>query len=189
MFSCIALAFEQSITKASHIREFVADGIKADPTKYNEAVLAMPPQSYISTILKPSSWGGAIELSVLVDYYNAQILSIDVETGRVDTFDPQVPTGQTCILLYSGIHYDTVFLTPDLDAPREWRQTLFPTASEPNAVLQAALDLATQLRKERAYTNTSNFDLRCQDCKIGLKGEKDARAHAQSTGHVNFGEY
>lgn len=87
---------------------------------------SMPPQSYISTILKPSSWGGAIELSVLVDYYNAQILSIDVETGRVDTFDPQVPTGQTCILLYSGIHYDTVFLTPDLDAPREWRQTLFP---------------------------------------------------------------
>jgi len=26
-------------------------------------------------------------------------------------------------------------------------------------------------------------------CKKGLKGEKEARAHASETGHVEFGEY
>jgi hypothetical protein len=29
----------------------------------------------------------------------------------------------------------------------------------------------------------------CQECGQGLKGEKGARAHAEQTGHVRFGEY
>jgi ubiquitin thioesterase OTU1 len=112
-----------------------------------------------------------------------------VETGRVDTFDPQSPSGQRCILLYSGIHYDTVSLTPDLNAPDEWHQTLFPASTDPDPVLDAASQLATKLRQKKAFTNTNTFDLKCQDCGIGLKGEKDARAHAQKTGHIRFGEY
>ena len=44
--------------------------------------------NYIATILKPSTWGGAIELGVLARHYGTEIASIDVETGRVDRFEP-----------------------------------------------------------------------------------------------------
>lgn len=47
-----------------------------------------PRDEYIATILKPASWGGAIELSVLSAHYKTEISSIDVETGRVDRFEP-----------------------------------------------------------------------------------------------------
>lgn len=70
----------------------------------------------------------------------------------------------------------------------------------------AAKKLADILRSKKAYTNTTTFDLKCevgrctlffmlsdaeilQQCGQGLKGEKEARAHAEQTGHVRFGEY
>lgn len=43
---------------------------------------------YIATILKPSTWGGAIELGILAKHFNTEIASIDVETGRIDQFSP-----------------------------------------------------------------------------------------------------
>lgn len=46
----------------------------------------MPPTKYIDTISKPTSWGGAIELSILGKHYNTEIASVDVETGRIDRF-------------------------------------------------------------------------------------------------------
>jgi len=53
----------------------------------------------------------------------------------------------------------------------------------------AAEKLASKRRLKRAYTNTATFDLRCQVCGQGLRGEKEARQHAKDTGHVEFGEY
>ena len=47
-----------------------------------------PRDKYIATILKPSTWGGAIELGILAKYFNTEIASIDVETGRIDQFSP-----------------------------------------------------------------------------------------------------
>lgn len=68
-----------------------------------------PPEQYISTILKPNSWGGAIELSIFAKQcvltwtgsrfprlrrkltcflhsYQTEIASCDVATGRVDRY-------------------------------------------------------------------------------------------------------
>lgn len=55
--------------------------------------------------------------------------------------------------------------------------------------MQAASKLAEKLREKRAFTNTATFTLRCEVCKTGLQGEKEARAHAAQTGHTSFGEY
>ena len=49
--------------------------------------------------------------------------------------------------------------------------------------------LNVQVHEARQYTDTANFTLRCKDCQIGVKGEKEAVAHAKATGHANFGEY
>jgi ubiquitin thioesterase OTU1 len=60
---------------------------------------------------------------------------------------------------------------------------------EQDPVVQAAKKLADKLRAKRKFTNTATFTLRCEVCKAGLTGEKEARAHATQTGHTAFGEY
>ncbi|KAG9318851.1 hypothetical protein JVU11DRAFT_956, partial [Chiua virens] len=195
LFSTIALIFEQDMTKAQKMRQIVADGIRGDLETYNEAILGAPRDNYIANILKPSTWGGAIELGILAKYFNTEIASIDVETGRIDQFSP--PSGRAgdrCIVVYSGIHYDAATVAPTENAPNEWHQSIFPirtknSANTSDPILEAAKKLATMLRERKAFTNTTTFDLKCEQCGKGLKGEKDARAHAQETGHVQFGEY
>ncbi|KAF9052902.1 hypothetical protein BJ165DRAFT_1523652 [Panaeolus papilionaceus] len=192
LFSSAALIFEQSISKASELRQIVAQGIQKDPETYNEAILGMPPSKYVATITKPSTWGGAIELGILAAHYQAEIASIDVETGRIDYFSPgDHRTGMRCIMIYSGIHYDAASLAPMAEAPAEWHQTLFSIKSNDDSdpILAAAKKLAAILRSKRAFTNTATFDLKCEQCGQGLKGEKGARAHAEATGHTSFGEY
>ncbi|KAJ6597085.1 hypothetical protein DFH09DRAFT_111441 [Mycena vulgaris] len=189
LFSSVALVFEQDIKKAQKLRQIVADGIRKDPETYNEAILGMPPATYISKILTPSTWGGAIELGILASHYQTEIASIDVETGRIDHFTPsgiEFPENR-CLVIYSGIHYDAATLAPMADAPGDWHQTVFPTRSED--VLVAAKRLADLLRAKRAFTNTATFDLKCEECGKGLKGEKGAQAHATETGHTRFGEF
>lgn len=125
-----------------------------------------PRDEYISTILKPSSWGGAIELSILAAHYATEIASVDVETGRIDYFTPPPArrSGSRCVLIYSGIHYDAASVAPVPDAPSDFHETIVPVAGEGDAdpVLVAAGRLADVLRAKRAYTNTATFDLRCQ---------------------------
>ncbi|KAF8892453.1 hypothetical protein BD779DRAFT_1509184 [Infundibulicybe gibba] len=193
LFSAVALLFEQDIANAPRLRKIVADAIRNDPDKYSEAILGMPPAQYITTILKPATWGGAIELTVLAAHYNTEIASVDVESGRIDHFTPPPAsdTSPRAIVIYSGIHYDAATLAPSPDAPSEWHQTVFPAISPDDAdpVLRGAKHLAQILREKKAFTNTATFDLKCEDCGQGLKGEKGARQHAEQTGHVRFGEY
>jgi ubiquitin thioesterase OTU1 len=146
----------------------------------------MPPSQYIQTILKPTTWGGAVELGILAKHYGVEIASIDVETGRIDHFSPpeSTSTGMRCVLIYSGIHYDAASLAPMADAPNEWHQTLFPIVSlicmsyspilmqfqnlqgtgedRIDPVIRGLKKLADILRSKKAYTNTSTFDLKCE---------------------------
>ena len=192
----------------------------------------MPPAQYIATISKPTSWGGAIELSILAAHYGTEIASIDVETGRVDHFAPgeNSTANNRAILIYSGIHYDAASLAPMPDAPDEWHQTLFPIVSMASAyrcldiksgcdsdprtiILIPSLSLPRSLLTSFARRRPSLIQLHSilgvkyvksisqgtvrtlimpspfQQCGQGLKGEKEARAHAEQTGHVRFGEY
>lgn len=114
----------------------------------------------------PSSWGGAIELSILAKHYSTEIASVDVETGRVDKFTPpaEKDSGNRCILVYSGIHYDAATIAPILDAPGDFHQTVVPREKDgdDDPILTAARKLADKLREKRAFTNTATFDLRCQ---------------------------
>jgi ubiquitin thioesterase OTU1 len=126
-----------------------------------------PRDDYISTILKPSTWGGAIELAILAEHYNTEISSVDVETGRIDHFtpSPETDSGNRSILIYSGIHYDAATLAPVKDAPEDFHQTIVPVrGSTPGTdpILKAAKDLADKLRAKKAFTNTSTFTLKCE---------------------------
>ncbi|KAJ7343289.1 hypothetical protein DFH08DRAFT_872265 [Mycena albidolilacea] len=162
LFSSVALIFEQDTKKAQKLREIVAEGIRKDGETYNEAILGMPPAKYISKILSPSTWGGAIDLAILATHYQTEIASVDVETGRIDQFTPsgnESPENR-CLVIYSGIHYDAATLAPMADAPSDWHQTVFPTRS--GEILDAAKRLADVLRAKRAFTNTATFAVKCE---------------------------
>jgi len=195
MFASVALIFEQNMQKAPVIRQIVAEAIRKDPATWSDAILGRPRDEYIRTILSPNSWGGAIELTILAAHYRTEIASIDVETGRIDRYGPDSGDGgagesSRALLIYSGIHYDATVLAPTPDAPQEFCASVVPASgAEGDRVLEALGTLATKLRAKRAYTNTSTFDLKCEVCGQGLKGEKEARTHASETGHVKFGEY
>lgn len=63
------------------MRELVANVIKSKPDLYNEAVLERSNSSYCDWILKDTSWGGGIELSIFSQYYEIEIVALDLKTG------------------------------------------------------------------------------------------------------------
>ena len=46
-----------------------------------------------------------------------------------------------------------------------------------------------QAHRDKAYTDTATFMLRCQICQKGVSGEGEALEHAKATGHANFSEF
>ncbi|PLW49342.1 hypothetical protein PCASD_02700 [Puccinia coronata f. sp. avenae] len=180
------------------LRRIVADVVKKDPVSWCEPILGRDPDLYISKILDKDVWGGAIELAILADHFKTEICSIDVQTGRVDRFGQSHNYANRIFLVYSGIHYDAITLSPIPPEELSNQSTSFPPeldfdttifASDEDSFLHAALQLVSQLRQMHYYTDTASFSLRCETCKTALVGEKDARSHAESTGHTQFAEY
>ncbi|KAF9906347.1 ubiquitin-specific protease otu1 [Linnemannia zychae] len=182
LFNAIAYTLDPSMkSNIQGLRQIVAKAIEANPDAYPDVVLGRPRKDYCDWIRKENSWGGAIELAIFSDYYKIEIDSIDVSTTRVDRFG-EGQYDQRALVMYSGIHYDAVALTPSLDIPAECDQTQFETSSED--ILTAGIQLAAKLKQAHKYTDLATFTLRCSVCQVGLKGEKDAQQHAQSTMHT-----
>jgi hypothetical protein len=188
LFSSLAIIFTQDITQAQAIRQgplfpsppsvappdlaypAAADTIRADSGTFSEAILGCPREQYLATLLKPQTWGGALELAALAARFGTEIASVDVETGRVDAFPPPGGAQTRCIVFYAGIHYDAAVLAPTLDAPSEWHQTQF-TAVRPAA---------------RTRTRTDGCDVGWHDrAGPGGAGCKEARRQAASQAQVH----
>ncbi|KAL1933376.1 hypothetical protein VTP01DRAFT_7466 [Rhizomucor pusillus] len=177
---------EKDTENFSKLRKVVATCIANDPVTYSDVTLGQDRDKYIQWIQQDSSWGGAIELAILSAYYGVEIDSIDVQTGRIDKFgEGRYP--ERVLVVYSGIHYDALGLSPAAGFPPAFDQTRFNTSD--NEILIAAQELVEKLRRKHKYTDVANFTLKCDQCQAGLVGEKDARAHAASTGHTQFVEY
>lgn len=175
----------RSIDAMQELRALVATTIQARPEVYNDAVLGMQRDLYCSKMNRADTWGGEIELNILSDHFKVGIKNIDCQTGHIYSYGEAFH--DVIYIVYSGIHYDAIALSPAQNAPPDWDQTQFPVKDM--AVEDAARELVSVLRKRSYFTDTSNFALRCKDCGVGLRGEKDAQAHAMLTRHVNFGEY
>ncbi|KXN67990.1 OTU-domain-containing protein [Conidiobolus coronatus NRRL 28638] len=166
----------------------VVDKILQDPENYNEAILGRPVKEYCDLILKENTWGGAIELKALSDVYQTEICSIDIQTLRADRFGEGLYP-QKVYVLYSGIHYDAVALSPDISfiSNQEIDLTIFN--KNDTEIHEGVLKLGQVYQKDRAFTDMANFTLKCEVCKLGLKGQKEAQLHAMNSGHSSFSEY
>ncbi|KAI9277597.1 hypothetical protein BY458DRAFT_504559 [Sporodiniella umbellata] len=186
LFRSVGYVLFRDPSMFSQLRQLVADRIQQDPESFPDVVLGQDREKYIEWIQKSTSWGGAIELSILSDHFRVEIDSVDIQTGRIDRFG-EGKFNERVLIVYSGIHYDALVLAPTPDSPKEFDQIRFPIKEE--SVLVAIKELAANLKKNHKYTDVTNFTLRCEQCRAGLKGEKDAQNHAASTGHTRFIEY
>lgn len=190
LFRAFGGAFFGLMDNMTELRSIIAQNIQANPEKYPTVVLERSPDNYCRWIQTEDAWGGAIELDILSRHFDIEICSIDVQTLRVDRFNEGRPT--RCILVYSGIHYDTIALSPadppydHAYAPPDFDTKVFDAADE--VVLHKAVELCKILQSQHYFTDTSKFSIRCNVCKHSFTGEKGATEHAKETGHYDFGE-
>uniref|UniRef100_A0A7C9CMC8 Ubiquitin thioesterase OTU n=1 Tax=Opuntia streptacantha TaxID=393608 RepID=A0A7C9CMC8_OPUST len=191
LFNAVGYVMEHDKHKAPELRQVIAATVSSDPVKYNEAFLGKPNEEYTSWILNSEKWGGAIELAILSDYYGREIAAYDIQTTRCDLYGQDRNYNERVMLIYDGLHYDALAMSPFEGAPEEFDQTIFAVRSDRTIgpVEGLALNFVKEQHRQRKFTDTANFTLRCGVCQIGVKGQKEAVAHAQATGHANFQEY
>lgn len=188
LFRAVNYGLNPSKDMMRQLRAIVANAIQADPMEYSDAILGKPRAEYIRWIQTDNAWGGAIELEILAKHFGITILSLDVATLSTYFFNP----GQDkfIIVVYSGIHYDAVALVPseDDEAGPEFDTTMFTVDEKGNEVVQQLKVLGELLKQKHYYTDTSNFELKCDICNAIIIGEKGANEHAKATGHTSFRE-
>ncbi|XP_066986449.1 ubiquitin thioesterase OTU1 isoform X1 [Macrobrachium rosenbergii] len=164
------------------MRQLVANMVKSQPELYHEAVLEKSNADYCNWILKDTSWGGAIELSVLSQYYEMEIVALDAKTGVLNRFGEDKKFSHRMIVMYDGIHYDPIYM----ETFEGNIITIFNGSDE--SILLQAKELAMEANRSGQFTDTNAFRLRCQQCGQILTGDEQALAHAGKTGHLKFDE-
>lgn len=190
LFRAVGAAVMGDMDTMVELRSIIAGSIQANPAEYSAAILGKKPDEYCQWIQNEDSWGGAIELKILAEYFNIEICSIDVQTLNMFQFNEGAPT--RCIVVYSGIHYDVLALSPSdppyMHAnPYTHGDTKIFEAVDP-VVLDKAKELCQVLQSKHYYTDTAGFSVRCNTCGGTFTGEKGATKHAAETGHYDFGE-
>mmetsp|Transcript_10680 Transcript_10680/g.27754 ORF Transcript_10680/g.27754 Transcript_10680/m.27754 type:complete len:325 (+) Transcript_10680:70-1044(+) len=168
------------------LREVVKRRVLEDPSEYNEGVLGMPVEKYVEWITCPDHWGGEIELSILSKHLQKEIVAFDIISQRCLRYG-EGQYNELIALLYDGIHYDAIIVLPFAGAPEEFAATQFASTDE--HVISLAKQLQAEAHRQRQFTDTAKFSLRCLVCQAGLVGERGAQEHAKATGHMNFSEY
>ncbi|KAI3820527.1 hypothetical protein L1987_08075 [Smallanthus sonchifolius] len=209
LFNAIGYVMDHDKSKAPELRQVIAATVASDPTKYSEAFLGKPNEEYCAWILNPEKWGEKFlllgfgdSLQLFFDWCNrafniSRLLwsrncrAYDIQTTRCDLYGQEKKYRERVMLIYDGLHYDALAMSPADGAPEEFDQTIF--AVNPDRTIgtyeSLALNLVKDQQRKRSYTVTANFTLRCGVCQIGVIGQKEAVEHAQATGHVNFQEY
>jgi len=168
----------------TEMRKLIAEAVSSDQENYSEAILGKPNKEYCNWILKPESWGGGIELSVLTKHYGIEIAVIDTSNAIINRFGEDQNYEYRVFLIFDGIHYDPLYRETFEDgAPI---QTMFSTKNE--KVLHEAEELAREAKASRQFTDVNRFTLKCIECNTYLQGQVQAQQHAKSTGHTSFGE-
>ncbi|CAL9218425.1 unnamed protein product [Arabidopsis halleri] len=191
LFNAIGYVMDKDKNKSPELRQVIAAAVASNKEKYNEAFLGKHNEEYCTWILNPEKWGGAIELSILADYYGREIAAYDIQTSRCDLYGQTKNYNERVMLIYDGLHYDALALSPFEGAEEDFDMTIFPVGKDRSigSIEGLVLNLVKDQQRKRSYTDTANFTLRCGVCQIGVIGQKEAVEHAQATGHVNFQEY
>ncbi|EFJ13476.1 hypothetical protein SELMODRAFT_181660 [Selaginella moellendorffii] len=191
LFNAVGYVMEHNKSKSSELREVIAATVISDPESYNEAFLGKPNGDYCQWILNPEKWGGAIELAILSAYYRREIAAYDIQTTRCDLYGQDKSYQERVMVIYDGLHYDALALAPFAGAPEDVDQTVFKVDEYGHIgpAERLAVKLVEESHRNRKFTDTASFTLRCGICQEGVVGQKEAVEHAKLTGHTNFQEF
>ncbi|KAH9331590.1 hypothetical protein KI387_003698, partial [Taxus chinensis] len=183
LFNAVGYVMERDKNKSTELRQVIAATVASDREHYNEAFLGKTNEEYCEWILEPRNWGGAIELSILADNYVREIAAYDIQTTRCDLYGQGKGYKERVMLIYDGLHYDALALSPCKTASDEVDITIFPVDRDGNIGVAQVLaeSLVEETKRQRNFTDTANFTLRCGVCQQGVVGEKGAVEHATAT--------
>ncbi|KAH9651705.1 ubiquitinyl hydrolase 1 [Citrus sinensis] len=108
----------------------IAATVASDTVKHSEAFIGKSNQEYCSWIQDPEKWGGAIELSILADYYGREIAAYDIQTTRCDLYGQEKKYSERVMLIYDELHYDAVAISAFEGAPVEFDQSSVPVRKD-----------------------------------------------------------
>ncbi|CAI4038676.1 hypothetical protein SMKI_06G0210 [Saccharomyces mikatae IFO 1815] len=182
--SCLFHAIAYGIFKQDNVRalrEMVSKEILDNPVKFSDAILDKPNQEYARWILKMESWGGAIEIGIISDALAVAIYVVDIDAVKIEKFNED-KFDNYILILFNGIHYDSLAMNE--------LKTVFDKKNQPESddVLTAALQLASNLKQTGYSFNTHKAQIKCNTCQMAFVGEREVARHAESTGHVDFGQ-
>lgn len=185
LFRSVSYLLGQNMSPAS-LRAIVATEVKEHPEFYNEASLGRSNVEYQEWIQRETAWGGAIELAIFAKHFKVELAAFDIKTSRMYCYGEDDHYELRAYLLYDGIHYDPLALALGGEAFREMDVTMF--GREDVVAENKARAVAKAEKDRKAYTDTQNFKLKCEDCGKILYGEKAAVEHGKSTAHSSFTE-
>ena len=190
LFNSIAYVTDRSTFNAESalkMRQIIIDIIRQNPDKYNEAYLGRSNDDYIEYILKPDTWGGAIELQILSEYFQIEIASIDIKSLRIDCYGETNNYSNRVYILYNGIHYDPLALTFGETYSDEMDITIV-SHDDINAFTKFT-ELAKDYQSKGDFVDfTDKAILKCADCDNVFSNQMEAAVHATNTNHWNFNE-
>jgi ubiquitin thioesterase OTU1 len=142
LFNAVGYTMHQSLSRAPFLRRVVSNEVSGDPEKWSDAFLGMPNASYCSWIADPGNWGGGIELAILAAHYRREIYAWNIETGEAHVFGEDAGHARAVMVLYNGVHYDALAITPAPQAA-EWEDTteFNPRTKRGRAIVEAARTL------------------------------------------------
>ncbi|KAI3936737.1 hypothetical protein MKW92_050280 [Papaver armeniacum] len=190
LFSAIGYVMDHDRNKATELRQVIIQKVASDPTKYTEAFLEVSNEEYCSWIQNSNAWGGAIELSILSEYYQKEIAAYHTNNVRCYVYGEDQKYTERVLLIYDGRHYDALAISPAYGVSEEFDQTVFPVQEDRSIgrVHELALDLVNEEARNDGDIGNGSVTIifTCVVCGIALVGQKEAMQHAEATNHLEF---
>ena len=105
---------------AMKMRQLIVDHIMT--SNFDEAWLGSSRKDYMEWIVRPNSWGGALELKMFSDIFGIQIVCLDVTNKRVDTYGSDKSYHNMIFCLYDDEHYDPLVMNFDENSEMDMTQ-------------------------------------------------------------------
>lgn len=114
LFTSVHFVLNGKVDESGHVgpymRQLVAETIRVERDQYDEAILGKPVEEYCAWIQDDKSWGGAIELAILSNYYGVEIAVVDTMNAIINRFGEDQSYPHRVFLMFDGIHYDPLYM-------------------------------------------------------------------------------
>ncbi|GAX85176.1 hypothetical protein CEUSTIGMA_g12594.t1 [Chlamydomonas eustigma] len=186
MFNAVGYVMHHSKSKASFLRSVVAREVSSDPKEYSEVFLGMNNAAYCAWIMNRVNWGGGIELSIMAKHYGREIAAWNIETAKGLVFGEESGYQKQVMLIYNGIHYDALAISPGPKAPESEDVTEFNPRTKRGKMIVAAAQKLVELTNKGSQFVSNSPKLRCSDCKALFTSQIEMEKHAKASGHQKY---